>query len=188
MPSIKQNLTKQLPWIAAAGLVGAAVFAGAQELAGFSTNIAEFMGREIVRRGGYDPSLATPIGWTVHIAVALSYASLFGLITTLRVFQGRRLVRWAGTAAVAFVFGWIATLLTAPAISTTISLLAGEGFPAALPGLNTTFGFAFWNHVGFFAVGFVFNVLARDWLGARTRMIAADTGNHPAAATSGVSA
>ena len=52
MQPVKQNLTKQLPWIVAAGLIGAAVFAGAQELAGFQNNIAEFMGREIVRRGG----------------------------------------------------------------------------------------------------------------------------------------
>ena len=54
------------------------------------------------------------------------------------------------TAAV--VLGWITTLLTAPAITVTISILSMQGFPASIPELNTTLGLPFWNHVLFFEI------------------------------------
>ncbi len=48
--------------------------------------------------------------------------------------------------------GWVATLITAPAITVTISVLSGKGLPADLPGLNTAYGLPFWNHMLFFGV------------------------------------
>lgn len=80
----------------------------AQLLGGFPTHIADFIGSRIVSRGGYSESLQGIIGWGVHISVSVAYAAL----------------------AVG------STLITAPAIGITTSLLSGQGFPDALPGLN----------------------------------------------------
>ena len=53
---------------------------------------------------------------------------------------------------IAAALGWIATLLTVPAITITVSVLGLQGLPAELPGFNVSFGLPFWNHMLFFAV------------------------------------
>ena len=156
------RVTKQLLWIPVAGIVGAIGFVVAQRLEGSPMHIANFLGAQIVQRGGYSESLADVIGWGVHLGVALSYAALFGLLTLVPVFPKMRVPRWAVAALLAIALGWGATLVTGPAISTTISLLAGQGFPNALPALNTTFGAAFWNHILFFGITLLFTVVVPD--------------------------
>lgn len=161
------QLRGKIPWIAAAGLVGGGAFVTAQIVAGFPSHIAEFMGAQIVRRGGYSESLAGVLGWGVHFAVALSYATLFAVAVTATPLPERRAARFAAAAAVAVAFAWVSTLITGPAIAITISVLAGQGFPASLPGLNTAFGFPFWNHVGFFGIAWLLTVIAPDLLAER---------------------
>jgi hypothetical protein len=153
-----------VPWVVLAGAVGAIVFVAIQTLAGSPQHIAEFMGAQIVRRGGYSESLAGVIGWGVHLAVALAYATLFALVIKLPGFPKARAPRWGAAALVAVVLGWLATLITAPAISAKISVLAGQGIPDSLPGLNTSLGLPFWTHVGFFASCFLVLVIVRDSL------------------------
>jgi hypothetical protein len=137
-------------WWLVAGLAGAIVFWLFQVLTGPST-IPDFIGEQIVAQGGYLKGLTLPIGWGVHLGVSLGYALLFAALVGIpwSASQGARL---AIGLAVAAVLGWVTTLLTVPAITVTISLLSGRGFPRELPGLNTSFGLPFWNHMLFFGV------------------------------------
>ncbi len=160
---------RRAPWIAAGGVVGAFAFVLAQRLEGFNTHIAEFMGAQIVQRGGYSTSLAVPIGWGVHLGVALTYACFFGVLTLLPVFPTARGPRWGAAAGMVLILGWLTTLVTAPAIQITIGLLSGQGFPNTLPGLNTSFGAPFWNHMLFFAICAVLIVVVPDIVGQRTK-------------------
>ena len=136
-------------WLAA-GIVGALVFWLVQVVTGPST-IPQFMGQQIVAQGGYSKALTVPIGWGVHVGVSLGYSLLFAIIILIPFFRSRGVQVIVGLV-IAALLGWVATLLTVPAITATISLLSGKGFPASLPGLNTTFGLPFWNHVLFFVV------------------------------------
>ena len=158
------GVRNHLLWIGVAGAVGSIAFVVAQRLEGSSMHIANFMGAQIVQRGGYSASLAGPIGWGVHVGVALSYAALFGLLILVPFFPKLKAPRWGVAALLAIALGWIATLITGPAITTTISLLAGQGFPNALPALNATFGAAFWNHILFFGIALLFTVVVPDLL------------------------
>ncbi|MCZ6451800.1 MAG: hypothetical protein O6918_13195 [Deltaproteobacteria bacterium] len=136
-------------WLAA-GIAGVIVFWLFQVLTGSST-IPQFMGQQIVEQGGYSMALTIPIGWGVHLGVSLSYSLLFAIVMLIPFSrtEGVRVFVGLGFAA---VLGWVAALLTVPAITATISVLSGKGFPAGLPGLNTTFGLPFWNHELFFGV------------------------------------
>lgn len=137
-------------WWLVAGVTGSIVFWLFQVLTGPST-IPEFMGEQIVAQGGYRQGLTLPIGWGVHLGVSLAYSLLFAGLVSLPLWRSPR-ARLGIGAAIAAVLGWITTLLTVPAIAVTISVLSGEGFPSQLPGLNTTFGLPFWNHMLFFGV------------------------------------
>ena len=136
-------------WLAA-GITGAIVFWLFQLLTSPST-IPQFMGQQIVTQGGYAKWLTIPIGWGVHLGVSLSYSLLFAVILLIP-FSQSECVRLGVGLAIAAALGWMATLLTVPAITVTISVLSGKGFPASLPGLSTSFGLPFWNHMLFFAV------------------------------------
>lgn len=50
-------------------------------------------------------------------------------------------------------------MVAPPAISVTISVLAGRGWPSELFPLNTELGLPFWNHVAFFAFNWVVQAL-----------------------------
>jgi hypothetical protein len=140
----------KLGWWLIAGLAGGLVFWLFQVLTGPAT-ITRFMGEQIVGQGGYPPALTVPIGWAVHLGVSFAYALLFALIMLIP-FSPSPGSRLAIGAVIGAALGWIGTLLTVPAITVTISVLSGQGFPAQLPGLNTTFGLPFWNHLLFFGV------------------------------------
>ncbi len=137
-------------WWLSAGLMGGIVFWLFQVLTGPST-IPQFMGQQIVAQGGYPAGLAIPIGWAVHIGVSLGYSFLFALVMLVP-FSASLAVRLVIGLAIAAVLGWLTTLLTVPAITVTISVLSGHGFPPQLPGLNTTFELPLWNHMLFFGV------------------------------------
>lgn len=136
-------------WLAA-GIIGAFAFWLFQVVTGPGT-ITRFMGQQIVAQGGYANYLAVVIGWGVHLGVSLGYSLLFAIIMAVVYLHsvGARMVLGLAVAA---ALGWITTLLTAPAIAATISLLSGKGFPAQLPPLNTSYGLPFWNHLLFFGV------------------------------------
>lgn len=157
---MNKSIEKKLPWVVLAGVLGAIVFALAQKVAGFPVTIPEFMGQQIVSQGGYSQSLALPLGWAVHLGVALSYAVLFSVIAGLPFFQRNGSPRLLPLIGLVLLLGWVSTLITQPAIAVTISLLSGQGFPAALPPLNRSLGFIFWNHVAFFAIVFLVTQVA----------------------------
>jgi hypothetical protein len=141
---------RRVKWWLVAGVTGAIAFWLFQGLTGPVT-IPQFMGQQIVVRGRYPAGLSLPIGWGAHLGVSLAYALLFAVLMLLpsRVSAAARLGIGLGVAA---LLGWVTTLLTVPAIAATISVLSGHGFPAELPGLNTSFGLPFWNHLLFFGV------------------------------------
>jgi hypothetical protein len=136
-------------WLAA-GIAGAIVFWLFQVLTGPST-IPQFMGQQIVAQGGYSKALTIPIGWGVHLGVSLSYSLLFAIVVLIPFSRSEGVRAFVGLV-IAAVLGWVTTLLTPLAITATISVLSGKGFPAGLPGLNTAYGLPFWNHELFFGV------------------------------------
>ncbi len=133
------------------GITGAIIFWLFQVLTGPST-IPQFIGQEIVSQGEYPEALTIPIGWGVHLGVSLSYSLFFALIMMLTPFSSSGGVRVLIGLAIAALLGWFTTLLTAPAITVTISILSRQGLPSSVPELNITFGLLFWNHSLFFGV------------------------------------
>ena len=140
----------KIKWWLVAGIMGSVEFWLFQVRTGSST-IPQFMGEQIVAQGGYPKLLTLPIGWGVHLGVSLGYALLFAIIM-LFAFSRSPFARLVIGAVLALVLGGVASLLTVPAIAVTISVLSRQGFPATLPGLNTTLGLPFWNHLLFFGV------------------------------------
>lgn len=136
-------------WLSA-GVVGSVVFWLFQILTtGFT--IPQFLGEQITAQGHYSPALAPVVGWSVHLGVSLTYALLFAVIMAALPTPSARATLGVGVV-LAMLLGWLTTLVTAPAIATTISLLSGQGFPADVPGLNTDIGLPLYNHVLFFVV------------------------------------
>jgi hypothetical protein len=106
--------------------------------------------------------LSKIFGWGVHLGVSLSYAVLYGILTSIPGFPRRRAPRWIFALILAALLGWVTTLLTGPDIEITISVLAGQGWPQEVSGLNWGLGVPFWNHMLFFGICFVFIVLIPD--------------------------
>lgn len=133
----------------AGGVLGAVVF-WLYQVNFQGATITGFIGAQIVRQGGYalPPAL---FGWGVHLGVGLSYAVLLALISACLLPRPNVLDRGLLLAA-ALVLGWLTTLIAAPAIQITISLLAGKGFPATLWPLNPASGHPLWNHLLFFVL------------------------------------
>lgn len=113
--------------------------------------IPQYMGQEIATQGGYSIKLAPVIGWGVHLWVSLSYALLFVVLMAALPVKSSGAALGIGLVLAALL-GWLTTLLTAPAIAVTISLLSRRGFPAELPGLNTDVDLPLYNHLVFFGV------------------------------------
>ncbi len=136
-------------WLVA-GIAGAIVFWLLQSAVGPLT-ITAFMGQQIVTQGGYAQSWSIPIGWGIHLVVSLAYSFLFAVIMLPLFVLAERFQLVLGLVMGA-ALGWGTTLITVPAVTATISVLSGKGFPANLPGLNTSYGLPFWNHMLFFGV------------------------------------
>ena len=134
-----------------AALVGAIVFVLVQVMSGLPP-ITDYLGGQIVKKGGYAPGLAPVMGWGIHLGVSLQYAALFGLLAWWPGLGKTRGVRLGVTLGLALVLGWLTTLVTVPAIDVTIRLFSGQGFPARLKGLNTSLGLPFWNHQLYFVL------------------------------------
>ncbi len=134
-------------WLVA-GVAGSVSFWLVQVLTGGPT-ITAFMGEQIVEAGGYPEGLATLVGWVVHIGVSLTYAFLFAILVWFL-----SAVPFSFRMAISFVvalgLGWITSVIAPPAISVTISLLSGQGWPAELFPLNTELSLPLWNHLFFF--------------------------------------
>ncbi len=147
----------KVKWWLAAGILGSVEFWLFQVRTGSST-IPQFLGEQIVAQGGYPKLLTLPIGWGIHLGVSLGYSLLFAIIMLIPFSRSPFALIVIG-AVIALVLGGLASLLTVPAITVTISVLSGQGFPATLPGLNTTLGLPFWNHLLFFGVVWVVYLL-----------------------------
>lgn len=145
------------------GIAGSLLFWAVQMLTGGPT-ITEFIGAQIVAAGHYPAAWTLPIGWGVHMGVGLSYALLMA-VTALLV---RRLPS-AQAAAIGLVaalgLGWVTAIIAPPAISGTISLLGRRGWPAQLFPLNTEINLPLWNHILFFILNWVVQVLGPRALG-----------------------
>ncbi len=143
-------------WLVA-GLAGSFVFWLVQVLTGGPT-ITEFMGAQIVSSGGYPKSLTVLVGWAVHLAVSLSYAFVFaGVVAALR--RTSFAVGTFVTLLAALLLGWGTAVIAPPAISVTISILSGQGWPAELFPLNFEFGLPLRNHLLFFLLNWVVQAL-----------------------------
>lgn len=139
------------------GVAGAVLFWLVQVLTGGPT-ITAFMGEQIVEAGGYPAPLVPAIGWAVHLGVSLSYALLFGVIVL--VLARTRIPAQVGISlGVAVVLGWATAVAAPPAISVTISLFGGQGWPSEIFPPNTEIGLPFWNHVGFFLLNWLVQAL-----------------------------
>jgi hypothetical protein len=145
-----------LRWLVAS-VAGSLTFWYFQLLTG-GTTIPDFMGEQIVAQGGYPAQAAPFIGWSVHLAVSLSYALVFAVIIALLPIGSSGATVAAGLVLGALL-GWATTLLTAPAIAVTIGVLSGHGLPGELPGLNTDVDLPLYNHLLFFGIVWFFTVL-----------------------------
>jgi hypothetical protein len=143
-------------WLVA-GVTGSLSFWLFQVLTGGET-ITHFMGAQIATQGGYPMRLAPLIGWGVHLGVSLSYSLLFAGLLALMPNKSSGATLGMGLVLGA-VLGWITTLLTAPAITVTISVLSRHGFPAEVPPLNTDFDLPLHNHLLFFGVVWLMTAL-----------------------------
>lgn len=140
-----------------AGVVGSLSFWLFQVLTGGGT-ITQFMGEQIATQGGYPMGLAPLIGWGVHLGVSLSYTLFFAVIMSVIPTKSSGVTLGVGLVLAA-VLGWVTTLLTAPAITVTISVLSRHGLPATLPPLNTDIDLPLYNHLLFFGVVWVVTAL-----------------------------
>ncbi|MBI2455723.1 MAG: hypothetical protein HYV46_06265 [candidate division NC10 bacterium] len=143
-------------WLVA-GLAGGLVFWLVQVLTGGPT-ITAFMGDQIVSTGGYPKSLSGLVGWAVHLAVSLSYGFLFAVVVAA---LGRASFAVGTFVALlaALLLGWATAVIAPPAISVTISVLTGRGWPVELFPLNFELGLPLWNHLLFFLLNWVVQAL-----------------------------
>lgn len=139
------------------GIAGAVLFWFVQVLTGGPT-IPDFMGEQIADAGGYPARFAPAIGWAVHLGVSLSYALLFGVVV-LVLTATRFPAQVAISLAVAVALGWVTAVVAPPAISVTVGIASGHGWPSELFPLNTEVGLPFWNHVTFFLLNWIVQAL-----------------------------
>ena len=165
-PTLRQLTARPFPSLflpaLLTGVAGAVVFDIAQRLEGLPVTISTFMGRAIVRRGGYPEGLETVIGWSVHIGVSVAYAAIFAIAAWTLFGTMQRSQRWVLSGVLAALLGVATTLITAPAIAATVSLLSGQGFPNSLPPLNMSWGWPAWNHLLFFGIAWLGTVIMLD--------------------------
>ena len=148
--------TKAALWLVS-GIAGAVLFWLVQRLTGGPT-IPDFMGEQIAGAGGFPARFAPAIGWAIHVGVSLSYALLFGVIVLLLA-ATRVPAQVVISAMIAVALAWVTTMVAAPAIRVTISVVSGQGWPSELFPPNTELGLPFWNHIGFFLLNWLVQAL-----------------------------
>ncbi|MCG8542669.1 MAG: hypothetical protein MJE12_00535 [Alphaproteobacteria bacterium] len=154
LSDVLATLCRRAAYVLAAALICAFLFTWVQVLTG-TNDIAKFIGEKIAQRGAYPERFAIPIGWTVHMIIALAYAvayTAFQALPFMPKVQPARLI--AGLVAVV-VFGFVTTWIANPAISITISVLAGQGWPEKVASIYFKLGVPLWNHLLFFFVTFL---------------------------------
>jgi hypothetical protein len=72
-------MRERLALVVVAGVAGSVLFWVVQVTMGGPT-ITAFMGEQVAAAGGYPATLAPALGWLIHVAVGLSYASLFAVV------------------------------------------------------------------------------------------------------------
>lgn len=158
----------RLPLTILAGFTGGLLFTWVQTLTG-TTNIAQFLGNAVITKGGYLERFASPIGWTVHLTIALSYAVLFSTIYTLFLRHSTGWTRHVKILVAALGTGLVTTWIANPAISITISTLAGQGLPETIAPIYFKLGVPLWNHLIFFTYTAVLTGYVADALTSWTR-------------------
>ncbi len=161
MLALINTLASRTSYILAMGIGGALMFVWIQVL-NQPGDVATYVGQRTVEIGSYPEHLGSPIGWTTHIAISLSYATLCGLVASMPFFPKDPL-RGTGTAVgLGLILGYATTVVAYPAIVVTTSLLAGQGFPADPFEIGVNFGFgaatdtlALINHLVFFVIGLI---------------------------------
>lgn len=159
-----ETVHRRLPLVLSAAGIGGLGFVWVQALTG-TKNIAAFVGRRIVETGDYSAALESPIGWTVHLTIAVQYALAFAVLLALPVWPRGGVRRYATQAVAAVAVGFVATWIANPAISVTVSLLGGAGWPETLYPVNTSLGVPLYNHLAFFTLTLVWV----EWLPASVR-------------------
>jgi hypothetical protein len=140
------------------GVAGSLLFWTVQVAAGSGT-ITAYIGEQVVAAGGYSPTSAPFIGWAVHLGVSLSYAGLVAILAwLLRSASGS--TRFALGLAATLALGWVTALIAPPAISVTVGVLAGQGWPHDIFPLNTDLSLPLWNHLAFFTLNWLVQVVA----------------------------
>jgi len=158
----------------AEALAAHAVLIGLAMAALFTTGL--LLGGPAVYRamGGTGPALEAALTYS---QVIFGGAVVFWLLNTLA-----SIVRGTGTMALpaavttasavvylalapALVLGWVTAVVAPPAISVTIALLGGQGFPTTLFPFNTDPGLPLWNHLLFFIVSWAIQALGPRWVG-----------------------
>ncbi len=141
-------MRERLALVVVAGVAGSVLFWLVQVSTGGPT-ITAFMGEQVAAGGGYPATLAPALGWLIHVAVGLSYASLFAVVVApLRSLPRAR--RAGLSLVIGIALGSLTTAIAPAAISVTIALLGTWRWPAEIFPLNWDIGLPFWNHQVFF--------------------------------------
>ncbi|MEM9702723.1 MAG: hypothetical protein AAF907_09810 [Planctomycetota bacterium] len=178
MKAILRDFLSRTPYALAMGIGGALIFVWVQVF-NQPIDVAIYVGERAVEIGGYPEHFVSPIGWTTHIAISLSYAFLCAAVASLPPVRaaGRSLVVSIPVAiGVGLVLGYVTTVIAYPAIVITTSFLGGAGFPKNTWEIGVNWGQVFIplvNHLWFYPVGLLITGVLPDALRDRRRLTAA---------------
>ncbi|MGF1577951.1 MAG: hypothetical protein ACFCD0_01165 [Gemmataceae bacterium] len=161
MKAMFLDLRQRFPWVLAMTLIGGLSFVWAQVLVA-EFEIASALGQRVVKAGEYKQVFAAPIGWTTHLAISFSYALLFAVLLSVPFFPKEQPKRLLVGFVLAVVLGWFTTVITGPAVSATVSLLAGQGIPENFSPLYFGIDIFLYVHVGFFVLAWLLVGWAAD--------------------------
>ena len=153
----------RLPWVLLMTIVGGLVFVWVQVLTN-TKDIATFIGGRIVEAGDYPATYAAPIGWTTHFAISFIYALAFAVISCLPVLPKKNPQLWVVGLVLAIATGWVTTWIADPAISFTIALLAGRGWPDEIYPLHLKIDVPLFNHLLYFVLALLLVGCLPEWL------------------------
>lgn len=154
MLSFVSSVFRKIPYVLLSTIIGAMLFIWIQVL-NDNKDIATFIGSAIAQQGGYKETFANPIGYSLHLAISFSYAMGMAILLSLPFVPQKSPARLVIGFVGALLIGWIATMVADPAISITISYLAGNGWPEKVFPLHTKLDLALVNHIVFFVVAWL---------------------------------